>query len=70
MTGDTASAEMVMCGNQEHRQPARAYARLSWPDGRFKPGTACRICLRVLLNMYVLGDEQHSVHVELIGDPS
>lgn len=31
----------VMCGNEDHPRPTAARARLSWPDGRYVPTTAC-----------------------------
>ncbi|MBG0830536.1 hypothetical protein HS041_22500 [Planomonospora sp. ID67723] len=30
-----------VCANPDHSRPAAAIARLSWPDARFKPTTAC-----------------------------
>ncbi len=35
---------MIRCDNEEH-PPREAVARLSWPDGRFIPVTACRSCV-------------------------
>ena len=44
----------VLCGNEAHARPTPAIATLEWPDGRFKPGTACWGCLKTLLRLYVL----------------
>ena len=57
-----------LCSNEDHN-PRPAVVRLSWPDGRFKPDTACRRCLHMLLVDYVTGDtdgEPHAVLVEPI----
>jgi hypothetical protein len=50
----TQIAERVMCGNEDHTRATRAVARVYWPGGRFMPNTACRGCLKALLNLYVL----------------
>ena len=44
----------VMCGNEEHPEPIPAIVRTTWPGGRFNTGTACRDCLEMLLEDYVL----------------
>lgn len=31
----------VLCANEDHDEETPAVARLSWPDGRYKPTTAC-----------------------------
>jgi hypothetical protein len=35
-----------VCDNADHHGLPTAVARLSWPDGRFRPVLACRDCLR------------------------
>ena len=41
--------QVTYCGNPDHEDGdgARvpAVARVSWPDGRFRPTTACKECL-------------------------
>jgi hypothetical protein len=69
-TRTAAATQVVLCGNEDHAGPVEGYARVTWPDGRFKPTTACHRCLRNLVNAYVFGGmpgEQHSVHIDLIG---
>jgi len=45
----------VRCGNTETHHPDAppAVAYLSWPDGRFKPTTACRVCLTEIVHNLV-----------------
>ena len=35
-------SDNLNCGNPDHTRPVPAVARLFWPDGRFKPATACK----------------------------
>jgi hypothetical protein len=37
----SAAEQRVVCANEDHVRPTTAVARLSWPDGRFGPTTAC-----------------------------
>ncbi|TMS00136.1 hypothetical protein [Nonomuraea basaltis] len=39
---DTKIDTRIPCGNEDHEERTPAVARLSWPDGRFRPTTACR----------------------------
>lgn len=39
---DTKTETRIPCGNPDHDGHAPAVARLSWPDGRYRPTTACR----------------------------
>lgn len=52
----------VNCGNEDHTRPVKAVARMSWPDGRFQPTTACATDLR-WHTRYSLG-EGHPVLIE------
>jgi hypothetical protein len=36
---------VTKCGNEDHPRAKQAVARLSWPDGRFRPTTGCRSCV-------------------------
>lgn len=53
---------MIICGNEDHPRPTRAVARLSWPDGRFKPTTGCVGCMNWSVRMSL--DEGHPILVE------
>lgn len=66
MTGQTMADGAPACGNEDHRYRVRAVARTSWPDGRFKPGTACKGCLDRVIRSYVTGDEDEARHPLLI----
>jgi hypothetical protein len=35
------ASEIIYCANQDHCANIRAVARLSWPNGPYKPTTAC-----------------------------
>jgi hypothetical protein len=37
----SAAEQRVVCANEDHGRPTTAVARLSWPDGRYSPTTAC-----------------------------
>lgn len=37
--------EVVACANEDHRRRTRAVAKVSWPNGPYKPTTACVGCL-------------------------
>lgn len=37
-------AEPVLCDNPDHTRPVLAVARVTFPDGRFKPTTGCACC--------------------------
>lgn len=37
----SAAEQKVVCAYEDHARPTTAVARLSWPDGRYKPTTAC-----------------------------
>lgn len=39
---ETKIETRVPCGNPDHDERTPAVARLSWPDGRYRPTTACR----------------------------
>ena len=62
---------LVMCGNEDHSPPRAAIAAMSWPDGRFKPTTACAPCLRLHVLMSVDGThgEKHPVLVSPLPEP-
>jgi hypothetical protein len=55
----------TFCSNEDHIRPVPAVAKLSWPDGRFRPTTACRSDLRRILLTSLL-DEKQTVLVEPI----
>lgn len=40
--GDTKIETHVPCRNPDHDEPTPAVARVSWPDGRYRPTTVCR----------------------------
>jgi hypothetical protein len=46
---DTKTEVRIPCGNEDHDDPAPASARLSWPDGRFRPALACQEDLEEIL---------------------
>jgi len=62
--GDTKTEIRVPCGNEDHDERTPAIARLSWPDGRFRPATACREDLDDLFAMAV--EEQLALLIEPI----
>jgi hypothetical protein len=39
---DTKTEVRIPCGNEDHDERTPAVARLAWPDGRYRPTTACR----------------------------
>jgi len=39
---DPMTPERVLCANPDHPRPKDAVARLTFPDGRFRPTTGCR----------------------------
>lgn len=64
----------LWCDNPAHAEegiPVTATYRTTWPDGRFKPASACEDCLDEALRFYVLDDDMdgrlHPVLVELAG---
>ncbi|WP_405149503.1 hypothetical protein OG589_14755 [Sphaerisporangium sp. NBC_01403] len=57
-----SAEQKVMCGNEDHARPVPAVARMSWPDGRFRPTTACAIDLRVHTRSSI--EDGHPVLVE------
>lgn len=57
----------VYCGNEAHGQPVLAIARVAWPSGRFRPTTACAVCLNDLAADYIGGEERHSMLIDPIG---
>jgi hypothetical protein len=64
----------VLCDNEGHLDemehlPA-AIARLTWPSGRFKPGTACQECLETTLDLYVLSDEMEGRRLGVVVVPA
>ncbi len=61
----------LICDNPDHRGLPNAIARLTWPDGRFKPCLACRTCLRwqVLHSIDGTHGTIHSVLVEPVDAP-
>ncbi|MFF0864199.1 hypothetical protein ACFYUV_20740 [Nonomuraea sp. NPDC003560] len=46
---ETKIETRVPCGNEDHDEPTPAVARLSWPDGRYRPTTVCREDLEDML---------------------
>ena len=46
---DTKTETRIPCGNEDHDEHTPAVARLSWPDGRFRPALACQEDLEDLL---------------------
>jgi hypothetical protein len=59
---------VVMCGNPDHedhgRGPVPAVARISWPNGRYRPTTACKTDLRWNVNEAIR--DGLSIHVDMI----
>lgn len=51
----------LTCANEDHPRPVAAIARLFWPDGRFKPSTACTGDLARQVRMSIA--DGHSVEV-------
>jgi hypothetical protein len=39
-------AELFCTNEDNHARAVRAVVKLSWPDGRYKPETACAGCMR------------------------
>jgi hypothetical protein len=58
----TEPAQRVLCRNEDHGRPTTAVASLSWPDGRYRPTTACvgDLAWHVRYSL----DEDHPVLVE------
>ena len=63
----TETTERVMCRNEDHTRPTPAVARLSWPDGRYRPTTACVGDMEWQIRMSL--DEGHPVLIEPISAP-
>lgn len=63
--GDTKTETRVSCGNPDHEDPPPAVARLYWPDGRFRPETACVEDLLGQIGQSI--DEKVAVLVEPVG---
>lgn len=65
---DEAKPEPVMCGNPDHvdhgRGPVKAVARISWPNGPYRPTTACKKDLR--WNVSEAIREGNSIHIDMI----
>lgn len=40
--GDTKIETRIPCRNPDHDEPTAAVARVSWPDGRYRPTIVCR----------------------------
>jgi hypothetical protein len=63
----------VLCGNEGHLDEMDelppAVVKLTWPDGRFKPTTACNDCLDTLIIDYVLYDENDGQRHPLLIEP-
>lgn len=52
----------VFCANEDHARPVKAFARMSWPDGRYRSTTACATDLRWHTRSSI--EEGHPVLVE------
>lgn len=65
-TTPAAPTTHTYCGNEYHTRQVKAVARLSWPDGRFNPTTACATCLRWHTRDCI--DEGHAVLVEPLAE--
>ena len=71
----TARKAAVLCGNEGHLEDGPymppAVVRVSFPDGRFKPTTACRQCLRDMLGDYLDADPDNyqsiAIHIVPVG---
>lgn len=64
---------MILCGNEGHLDemdelPA-AVVKLTWPDGRFKPTTACDECVITTVLVYVLDDTSEGKRRPLLIEP-
>jgi hypothetical protein len=68
----------VSCPNPDHEYDGPyippSVVAVTWPDGRFRPTTACRVCLKQILGDYLAdGDpdsyEQHAIVITPIGQP-
>ena len=63
----------VLCGNESHLDDSPymppAVARVTFPDGRFKPTTACKSCIKDILADYGPGgDYEHlAIHIVPVG---
>lgn len=64
----TTTTETVMCGNPDHedhgRGPKKAVARVSWPNGPYRPTTACKTDLRRQMNDAIR--DGNSIHIDMI----
>ncbi|MER5622485.1 hypothetical protein ABT061_15720 [Streptosporangium sp. NPDC002544] len=54
--------DFTPCGNPDHPRPTRAIVRMSWPDSRFRPTTACIGDMEVHVRASI--DEGHAVLVQ------
>jgi hypothetical protein len=57
----------VMCANPDHEEygrPTKAVARVSWPNGPFRPTAACKTDLRRQVNDAIR--DGHSIHIDMI----
>lgn len=62
------TADVALCANSSHFQRTKAVARLSFPDGRYNPTTACSGCLDQQVRQARL--EVYPIRIDPIGDPS
>ncbi|MET9339237.1 hypothetical protein [Nonomuraea sp. NPDC003804] len=62
-----ADKAQTFCGNDDHGRPVNAIARLSWPDLRYKPTTACIGDMQWSVRNSL--DEGHPVLVEPASEP-
>ncbi|MEV8638958.1 hypothetical protein AB0395_45620 [Streptosporangium sp. NPDC051023] len=62
----TETPEIVYCRNEDHTESVPAVARLSWPDGRFNPTTACAEDLEMIVSNSL--DDGHVVLVEPVAE--
>ncbi|MEV7013341.1 hypothetical protein [Streptosporangium sp. NPDC051022] len=58
----TETPEIVYCRNEDCAERTPAVARVSWPDGRYNPTTACAEDLEVIVSNSI--SEGHVVLVE------
>jgi len=63
----------ILCANEGHLDEMDelppAVAKLTWPDGRFKPTTACDECVTTMVIVYVLDDTNDGLRHPLLIQP-
>jgi hypothetical protein len=61
----TTTKTPILCSNEDHFRPTPAAANVSWPNGPFKPSTACMLDLRRLIADAREGG--YALNIELFG---